>query len=108
MNHRCYVPEDIAYRYYGAQGIRVCVRWRSESYGGSAGALERFVADMGERPEGKTLDRINSSKGYAPGNCRWATPQEQTDNRRLSGAQAPAGATNDEISSGAANQAPPE
>lgn len=83
MNHRCYVATDVAWRYYGAKGIRVCDRWRSESYGGRPGGFERFLEDMGERPEGTTLDRINPAGDYEPSNCRWATPLEQTANRRL-------------------------
>lgn len=82
MNHRCHVPSDVAWRYYGARGVKVCDRWRAEPYGGEAGAFERFLADMGERPAGRTLDRIDSSGDYEPGNCRWATPLEQTRNRR--------------------------
>ena len=50
----------------------VCERWR---------LFDNFLADMGERPAGKTLDRIDGSKGYSPDNCRWATPTEQCRNR---------------------------
>ena len=61
-------------KYYGAIGVTVCERWK---------VFENFLADMGERPEGKTLDRYpNPSGNYEPGNCRWATGSEQRLNRR--------------------------
>jgi len=66
MKSRCKRPDKI---YYHGKGIRVCARWEK---------FENFLADMGARPTGKTLDRIDSAADYSPGNCRWATPQEQS------------------------------
>lgn len=72
MIRRCENPKDIRYDRYGARGIGVCDRWHT---------FENFLADMGERPPGRTLDRIDGNRGYEPGNCRWATPAQQTANR---------------------------
>lgn len=71
MKQRCLNPNDTNYPNYGAKGIRVCGRWHD---------FGRFLADMGERPAGLTLDRINSNGDYEPGNCRWATMKEQCNN----------------------------
>lgn len=72
---RCLDPNSIGYAHYGGRGITICDRW-SASY-------EAFLADMGERPTGMTLDRIDNSRHYEPGNCRWATQSEQMRNTRV-------------------------
>lgn len=73
MLNRCHNPNVPAYKNYGGRGITVCESWEK---------FENFLADMGEQPVGKTLDRINNDGNYEPGNCRWATPAEQIRNRR--------------------------
>lgn len=75
MINRCENPNHDAYPRYGGMGIRVCKRWRV--------SFANFLADMGPRPTGKSLDRYPNKFGdYKPGNCRWATPSEQQTNRR--------------------------
>lgn len=74
MIARCHTPSHEAFKNYGARGIAVCQRWQE--------SFEDFVSDVGERPEGKTLDRVNNDLGYEPGNVRWATASEQARNRR--------------------------
>lgn len=75
MRNRCHNPKHSAYERYGAKGIHVCDEWRY--------SYPTFLADMGERPKGMTLDRIDSSKGYTKSNCRWATSTEQYENKRV-------------------------
>lgn len=72
MIQRCTDPNHESYKHYGGKDINVCERWK---------AFENFLADMGERPEGLTLDRKDGTRGYDPGNCRWATRTEQVLNR---------------------------
>lgn len=74
MIARCYNPKQNRYQYYGGRGISVCDRWKN--------SFEAFLADLGPRPQGMTIDRKNSSNNYALGNCRWATAKEQANNRR--------------------------
>lgn len=73
MMQRCYDQHCRAYKWYGARGISVCARWHR---------FEAFLEDMGSRPDGLTLDRIDNDGNYEPGNCRWVTMKEQLRNRR--------------------------
>jgi hypothetical protein len=73
MRNRCNNPNNKSYKYYGGRGIEVCERW---------GDFLDFIEDMGERPIGYTLERIDVDGNYEPSNCKWATWSEQVKNRR--------------------------
>lgn len=72
MRSRCWHRGNASYDRYGGRGITVCERWL---------IFENFLADMGERPAGMTLDRIDGDGNYEPSNCRWATKQEQESHK---------------------------
>lgn len=73
MKTRCENPNDPSFPMYGGRGILICSRWRN--------SFSAFLHDMGERPKGTSLDRIDNSRGYFPDNCRWSTPKQQIRNR---------------------------
>lgn len=73
MLARCQNPNSPAYKNYGGRGIKVCERWQS---------FRCFLDDMGPRPKGLFIERINNDLGYCPSNCKWATRHEQSRNRR--------------------------
>lgn len=73
MKNRCSNKNNPYYKNYGGRGIKVCDEWLN---------FINFYADMGERPKGKSLDRIDNNKGYCKSNCKWATREEQMNNMR--------------------------
>lgn len=75
MIMRCTSPNATFYEHYGGRGIKVCNEWLND--------FKQFYADMGDRPIGMSLDRINNDGNYEPSNCKWSTQQEQVRNRRV-------------------------
>lgn len=74
MVQRCTNPKNQQWPNYGGRGISVCERWRRD--------YAAFAADMGPRPDGHSLERIDNDGNYEPGNCRWATALDQSRNQR--------------------------
>lgn len=72
--NRCLNSKSRYYPRYGGRGISVCEQWRQD--------FQQFVMDVGKKPAGKSLDRIDNNKGYEPGNVKWSTPKEQNNNKR--------------------------
>lgn len=71
---RCHSVTNKRYHEWGGRGIAMCEEWRND--------FAAFRSHMGPKPKGTSLDRIDNDRGYEPGNCRWATPKQQANNRR--------------------------
>src|SRR3990167_7269474 len=74
MKRRCRNPSDKSYLNYGARGIKVCEKWKRD--------FSAFLTDVGPRPKGYWLERVNNNGNYEPSNVKWATPKQQMKNRR--------------------------
>lgn len=75
MQQRCYNPHSGQFQWYGLRGVMVCDAWKGEK------GFDNFISDLGRRPLGKTLDRIDTDGNYCPDNCRWVLPKQQANNR---------------------------
>ncbi len=76
MKRRCHNRKDVGYKNYGKRGIKVCEEWRE--------SFDSFVSDVGDRPDGHSLGRIDNDGNYEPSNCEWQTPKQQMRNTRRS------------------------
>jgi hypothetical protein len=75
MRNRCYNPKNNRYKIYGGRGIKVCDEWLK--------SFKNFIDDIGRKPGPQySIDRINVNGNYEPSNCRWATPEQQANNKR--------------------------
>lgn len=79
MKQRCFNERNASFKNYGGRGITVCDRWRND--------FQAFLDDMGLKPDGTSLDRINNDGDYEPSNCRWATKTQQSRNTRRTSAK---------------------